>query len=160
MQRLLKGIDTDTWSGPKAEKHTFKVRGGTVSLTTAQIMSLYELSKRDQARGHILGGGIRPSDTVKKMRIDKTFRPVTLTAQDLKEIVGTLTPEQRAVADGIADFFKVTAEWGNEVSMKLYGYRKFTEQKLFPIVSDKNYPFTTMQGDLKRPDAVLKKIWV
>ena len=157
MQRLLKGIDTDTWSGPKAEKHTFKVRGGTVSLTTAQIMSLYELSKRDQARGHILGGGIRPSDTVKKMRIDKTFRPVTLTAQDLKEIVGTLTPEQRAVADGIADFFKVTAECGNEVSMKLYGYRKFTEQNYFPIVSDKNY-LTTMQGDLKRPDAVLKNL--
>ena len=157
MQRLLKGIDTDTWSGPKAEKHTFKVRGGTVSLTTAQIMSLYELSKRDQARGHILGGGIRPSDTVKKMRIDKTFRPVALTAQDLKEIVGTLTPEQRAVADGIADFFKVTAEWGNEVSMKLYGYRKFTEQNYFPIVSDKNY-LTTMQGDLKRPDAVLKNL--
>ena len=157
MQRLLKGNDTDTWSGPKAEKHTFKVRGGTVSLTTAQIMSLYELSKRDQARGHILGGGIRPSDTVKKMRIDKTFRPVTLTAQDLKEIVGTLTPEQRAVADGIADFFKVTAEWGNEVSMKLYGYRKFTEQNYFPIVSDKNY-LTTMQGDLKRPDAVLKNL--
>lgn len=157
MQRLLKGIDTDTWSGPKAEKHTFKVKGGTVSLTTAQIMSLYELSKRDQARGHILGGGIRPSDTVKKMRIDKTFRPVTLTAQDLKEIVGTLTPEQRAVADGIADFFKVTAEWGNEVSMKLYGYRKFTEQNYFPIVSDKNY-LTTMQGDLKRPDAVLKNL--
>ena len=157
MQRLLKGIDTDTWSGTKAEKHTFKVRGGTVSLTTAQIMSLYELSKRDQARGHILGGGIRPSDTVKKMRIDKTFRPVTLTAQDLKEIVGTLTPEQRAVADGIADFFKVTAEWGNEVSMKLYGYRKFTEQNYFPIVSDKNY-LTTMQGDLKRPDAVLKNL--
>ena len=157
MQRLLKGIDTDTWSGPKAEKHTFKVRGGTVSLTTAQIMSLYELSKRDQARGHILGGGIRPSDTVKKMRIDKTFRPVALTAQDLKEIVGTLTPEQRAVADGVADFFKVTAEWGNEVSMKLYGYRKFTEQNYFPIVSDKNY-LTTMQGDLKRPDAVLKNL--
>ena len=157
MQRLLKGIDTDTWSGTKAEKHTFKVRGGTVSLTTAQIMSLYELSKRDQARGHILGGGIRPSDTVKKMRIDKTFRPVTLTAQDLMEIVGTLTPEQRAVADGIADFFKVTAEWGNEVSMKLYGYRKFTEQNYFPIVSDKNY-LTTMQGDLKRPDAVLKNL--
>lgn len=157
MQRLLKGIDTDTWSGSKAEKHTFKVRGGTVSLTTAQIMSLYELSKRDQARGHILGGGIRPSDTVKKMRIDKTFRPVTLTAQDLAEIVGTLTPEQRTVADGIADFFKVTAEWGNEVSMKLYGYRKFTEQNYFPIVSDKNY-LTTMQGDLKRPDAVLKNL--
>lgn len=157
MQRLLKGIDTDTWSGPKAEKHTFKVRGGTVSLTTAQIMSLYELSKRGQARGHILGGGIRPSDTVKKMRIDKTFRPVTLTVQDLKEIVGTLTPEQRAVADGIADFFKVAAEWGNEVSMKLYGYRKFTEQNYFPIVSDKNY-LTTMQGDLKRPDAVLKNL--
>lgn len=157
MQRLLKGIDTDTWSGPKAEKHTFKVKGGTVSLTTAQIMSLYELSKRDQAMGHIMGGGITPSDTVKGIRIEKGGRPVTLTARDLAEIVGTLTPEQRAVADGIADFFKITAEWGNEVSMKLYGYRKFTEQNYFPIVSDKNYLATT-QGDLKRQDAILKNL--
>ena len=157
MQRLLKGVDTDTWSGPKAKKHTFKVKGGTVSLNTSQIMSLYELSKRDQARGHILGGGIRPSDTVKGTRIDKAFRPVTLTAQDLAEIVGTLTPEQRMVADGIADFFKTTAEWGNEVSMKLYGYRKFTEPNYFPIVSDKNY-ITTMQGDLKHQDAILKNL--
>ena len=157
MQRLLKGIDTDTWSGPKAVKHTFKVRGGTVSLTTAQIMSLYELSKRDQARGHIFGGGITPSDTVKGIRVEKGGRPVTLTAQDLKEIVGTLTPEQRAVADGIADFFKVTAEWGNEVSMKLYGYRKFTEQNYFPIVADKNY-LDTPQGNVTRADAVLKNL--
>lgn len=157
MQRLLKGVDTDTWSGPKAKKHTFKVKGGTVSLNTAQIMSLYELSKRDQARGHILGGGIRPSDTVKGTQVDKAFRPVTLTAQDLAEIVGTLTPEQRMVADGIADFFKTTAEWGNEVSMKLYGYRKFTEPNYFPIVSDKNY-ITTMQGDLKHQDAILKNL--
>lgn len=157
MQRLLKGIDTDTWSGPKAEKHAFKVKGGTVSLNTAQIMSLYELSKRDQARGHILGGGIRPSDTVKGTQVNKAFRPVTLTAQDLAEIVGTLTPEQRMVADGIADFFKTTAEWGNEVSMKLYGYRKFTEPNYFPIVSDKNY-ITTMQGDLKHQDAILKNL--
>lgn len=157
MQRLLKGVDTDTWSGPKAKKHTFKVKGGTVSLNTAQIMSLYELSKRDQARGHILGGGIRPSDTVKGTRVDKAFRPVTMTAQDLAEIVGTLTPEQRMVADGIADFFKTTAEWGNEVSMKLYGYRKFTEPNYFPIVSDKNYT-TTMQGDPKHQDAILKNL--
>lgn len=157
MQRLLKGVDTDTWSGPKAKKHTFKVKGGTVSLNTAQIMSLYELSKRDQARGHILGGGIRPSDTVKGTRIDKAFRPITMTAQDLAEIVGTLTPEQRMVADGIADFFKTTAEWGNEVSMKLYGYRKFTEPNYFPIVSDKNYT-TTMQGDPKHQDAILKNL--
>ncbi len=93
------------------------------------------------------------------MRIDKTFRPVTLTAQDLKEIVGTLTPEQRAVADGIADFFKVTAEWGNEVSMKLYGYRKFTEQNYFPIVSDKNY-LTTMRRGTSNGLMPCSKIWV
>ena len=157
MQNVLKGINTEEWSGNKAKKHTFKLSGGTVSLTAAQIMSLYELSKREQARGHILGGGIRPSDTVKGFRIDKSKSPVTMTFSELNQIVKTLTPEQRTVADKIADFFKTTAEWGNEVSMRLYGYRKFTEQNYFPIVSDKNY-ITTLQGDFRHPDAMLKNL--
>lgn len=157
MKPVLKGVDTETWSGDKAEKHIFHVSKGTLKLTTAQIMSLYELSKREQARGHILGGGIRPSDTVKGNQVDRSFRPVQLKPAELERIIHTLTPEQRRVADKIAAFFQTTSEWGNEVSAKLYGYRKFTEQNYFPIVSDRNY-ITTLQGDPKHQDATLKNL--
>lgn len=157
MKPVLKGVDTETWSGDKAEKHIFHVSKGTLKLTTAQIMSLYELSKREQARGHILGGGIRPSDTVKGNQVDRSFRPVQLKPAELERIIDTLTPEQRRVADKIAAFFQTTSEWGNEVSAKLYGYRKFTEQNYFPIVSDRNY-ITTLQGDPKHQDATLKNL--
>lgn len=157
MKPVLKGVDTETWSGDKAEKHIFHVSKGTLKLTTAQIMSLYELSKREQARGHILGGGIRPSDTVKGNQVDRSFRPVQLKPAELERIIDTLTPEQKRVADKIAAFFQTTSEWGNEVSAKLYGYRKFTEQNYFPIVSDRNY-ITTLQGDPKHQDATLKNL--
>lgn len=161
MKPVLKGVDTETWSGDKAEKHIFHVSKGTLKLTTAQIMSLYELSKREQARGHIFGGGIKPSDTVKKTakgkEIDRSFHPVQLKPAELERIIDTLTPEQKRVADKIAAFFQTTSEWGNEVSAKLYGYRKFTEQNYFPIVSDKNY-ITTLQGDPNHKDATLKNL--
>ena len=161
MKPVLKGVDTETWSGDKAEKHIFHVSNGTLKLTTAQIMSLYELSKREQARGHIFGGGIRPSDTVKKTakgkEIDRSFHPVQLKPAELERIIHTLTPEQKRVADKIAAFFQTTSEWGNEVSAKLYGYRKFTEQNYFPIVSDKNY-ISTPQGDPNYQDATLKNM--
>lgn len=161
MKPVLKGVDTETWSGDKAEKHIFHVSKGTLKLTTAQIMSLYELSKREQARGHIFGGGIKPSDTVKKTakgkEIDRSFHPVQLKPAELERIIDTLTPEQKRVADKIAAFFQTTSEWGNEVSAKLYGYRKFTEQNYFPIVSDRNY-ITTLQGDPNHQDATLKNL--
>lgn len=161
MKPVLKGVDTETWSGDKAEKHIFHVSNGTLKLTTAQIMSLYELSKREQARGHIFGGGIRPSDTVKKTakgkEIDRSFHPVQLKPAELERIINTLTPEQKRVADKIAAFFQTTSEWGNEVSAKLYGYRKFTEQNYFPIVSDQNY-ITTLQVDPNHQDATLKNM--
>lgn len=157
MKSVLKGVDTETWSGDKAEKHIFHVSKGTLKLTTAQIMSLYELSKREQARGHIFGGGIRPSDTVKGNQVDRSFHPVQLKPAELERIINTLTPEQKRVADKIAAFFQTTSEWGNEVSAKLYGYRKFTEQNYFPIVSDENY-ISTSQDDPNHQDAILKNL--
>jgi len=48
-------------SGKKAARHTFTLAGGTVELTTAQIMELYELNKREQARGHITPSHCRHS---------------------------------------------------------------------------------------------------
>ena len=168
MQETLNGIDTKEWSGEKSAMHVFHVSGGSITLTTAQVMSLYELSKRKQAMGHILGGGIKAAPIQRGWfngkrlglpHMESSTRPITLSADDVQAIVRSLTAEQRKVADRIADFFKTTSRWGNEVSSQMYGYSKFTEENYFPIVSDKDY-LTTMQGDLKKPDAILKNLGI
>lgn len=51
------------------ETQTFQLHSGEkLTLTTAQMMSLYELMKRPQAREHILLGGIRPENRAQGLR--------------------------------------------------------------------------------------------
>ena len=123
------------------ETHTFDLEGGKLTMSTAQVMSLYELMKREQARDHILKGGIRP-DTItggRALREDRRSAPVHVTAEDLATITGVLTEEQRRMADGLQKFMGGDlAELGNEASMEVYGYRKFNERDYFPIQVDKN----------------------
>ena len=123
------------------ETHTFEVEGGTVTLSTAQIMSLYELMKRQQAQEHIFTGGIRPEAIPRRFGIRETrsSAPVRVTAENLAEIVGTLTDEQVEMADKLQQYMGGRlSELGNEASMEVYGYRKFTEPHYFPIQVDRN----------------------
>lgn len=153
MEKLLKDKNISQkmlreWTGKKAEQKTFEVGSGTLTLTPAQIMSLYVLNKRDAARGHIYNktGGIKsaPTLTYDKEKhgyvIKKAENPVAVTALEVQKITDTLSQEQKDIADAIVKYFTtVTSEWGNEVSMRLYGYKKFNAKNYFPIVSDKNY---------------------
>ena len=123
------------------ETHTFQVDGGTVTLATAQIMSLYELMKREQAQEHIFTGGIRP-ETIpgqRGLRESRRSAPAHVTAENLAEMVGTLTDEQVEMADKLQQYMGGRlSELGNEASMEVYGYRKFTEPHYFPIQVDRN----------------------
>lgn len=123
------------------EVHTFDLSGGKLKMSTAQVMSLYELMKREQARDHILKGGIRP-DTITgghALREDRRSAPVHVTAEDLATITGVLTDEQIKIADGLQKYMGgELSELGNEASMAVYGYRKFNERNYFPIKVDKN----------------------
>ena len=123
------------------EVHTFDLAGGKLKMSTAQVMSLYELMKREQARDHILKGGIRP-DTItggRALREDRRSAPVHVTAEDIATITGVLTDEQIKIADGLQKYMGgELSELGNEASMAVYGYRKFNERNYFPIKVDKN----------------------
>ena len=123
------------------ETHTFQVDGGTVTLSTAQIMSLYELMKREQAQEHIFTGGIRP-ETIpgqRGLRESRRSAPAHVTAENLAEMVGMLTDEQVEMADKLQQYMGGRlSELGNEASMEVYGYRKFTEPHYFPIQVDRN----------------------
>ncbi len=175
MEKLKKkleigGKEIQEWTGNKAKRQTFQVSGGEISLTPAQVMSLYELNKRPQAREHLynqLRGirtqGVEREVTVKGKKLFKVVEanvPVAVTPSDVKAITDTLTPKQKALADGVVSFFTdQTAAWGNEVSMTLYGYKKFNAQNYFPIVVDKNEIAKT-NADVSRDIQTLKNLGI
>ena len=113
----------------------------TVSMTTAQLMGLYCLSKRKQALGHLFGGGIRITDieTRGKLR-KKTIKQdehYKMDDQMLGRLLSQLTPEQIAVADKLQKYMtEQGSKWGNEVTMKRFGYRGFIEEIYYPIETD------------------------
>ena len=147
MQSIVSQKEIQDW---EHSKQTFKVEGGELTLTVSQIMELYNLSKREQARDHLLLGGIRPLDTSRqeaKMRIKEQFgkgeetyaKAVQVTVEDLGKIIDSLTPKQKQVAEKMQGFLSGNvADWGNKASMTLYGYRKFTEEHYWPIQVNKN----------------------
>lgn len=148
------GSKIEKWRNASQSKE-FEVYGGKITLNPAQIMSLYCLSKRDQAMGHILGGGIVASrvDAASKIKqalgakIESRGSSVMVTMEDVAKITASLTPEQRAMADRLQSYLNnECAEWGNETSMRLYGYRKFTEINYFPIKSADTYLDSNIEG--------------
>lgn len=164
IKNLMGETDISEWSGDKAKLHEFETEGRKeLKLTTAQVMSLYRLLQRDQAKKHILEGGIRPEKTITKAgklkkEVTRYYEPIRVTEKDLLNIIDTLTPEQKRIADGITDFFtSTTSAWGNEVSMQLYGYRKFMARNYFPIVSDNSFT-NSASGDQQGNVQTLKNM--
>ncbi len=139
---LLSAKEMSEWSND-ARPEEVEVFGGKVMLTTAQKMNLYVLMKRAQGAQHILEGGIRPTDTQK----GHTSDVVRVTELDVKRIGDSLTQRQRQVADGLADYMKVLSSWGNEVSLRMYGYEKFTEEHYWPIRTDRNFTFSDLTAE-------------
>ena len=111
-----------------------------VQLTVPQIMSMYCLNKREQARGHLFKGGIRVADfKTEKGKVVSQTDGIIFTEADVSNILNSLTDRQKAVADKLQRFMNtVSTDWGNEVSMARFGYKAFGEENYFPIQSDKN----------------------
>ncbi len=133
-EQTYKPEEVKAWS---KETHTLKLESGkTVKMTTAQMMAFYCLSKREQAIGHLLGGGMRVEDIQNSGRKENVKQPdpFLLTQEDITAINGALTKRQREVADKLQKYMtQQGSEWGNRVSMERFGYRAFTEENYFPI---------------------------
>ena len=156
-------IDDKTARKWDTETHTVMLensKGGQeeVTLTTAQLMSLYCLSRRKQAMGHLMGGGIRIAsidiaEEIESARAAEEGKPVRekkkkkkdvdqaehylLTQGELGRLLSLLTPEQVQAARAMQKYMTDQGSaWGNEVSMRRFGYRAFTEENYFPIETD------------------------
>ena len=120
--------------------HTVQLGSGkAVQMTTAQLMSVYALAKRQQAMGHLMGGGIRVED-IKLEKGKGTIKqadPYVLTQEDIANMTAMLSDRQIEVADALQKYMtEQGSAWGNRVSMERFGYRAFTEPVYFPIESE------------------------
>ncbi len=128
-------LNTDTREFTTAE-------GKSLTLTPAQAMEIYLLSRRQQAQAHLMQGGIVQPEIrdalTGKVKIERGTEAIRLSAEDLKAISDSLTGEQVRMADELQKLTAgALADYGNEASMKAYGYRKFTEKNYWPIHSAK-----------------------
>ncbi len=107
--------------------------GEEITLTADQAMDLYNLFKREQGQGHILTEGIHQPE-VKPKKIKRGTDAIRLSVEDISQIFSNLTEEEIAIADKLQ---KLTAgrlaDMGNEASMKVFGYKKFTGEDYWPI---------------------------
>lgn len=137
---VQKIVDPKTVKKLETTRHTFKTeRGDTLTLTTAQVMDLYNLMKRKQAQQHLEQGGVMQPEIKgrvgsKDRTIERGTDATLLSETDLTNIVGVLTKEETKIADDLQRLTVTTlAAFGNEASMTAYGYKKFTGADYWPI---------------------------
>ena len=135
------------------DRHTFTTgRGVELTLTTDQIMNLYNLARRgEQAMHHLTVGGIVQPEIKRNGKLKEIPRGndnILLTEEDIKSITSVLTPEQVKVANGLQKLASTKlAEWGNNASMQVYGYRKFKEEHYWPIKAAKDAVASSVEKD-------------
>lgn len=127
---------------------SFESLRGKVTMTIEQAMSLYATMKRNQGKDHIFNGGFylvqkekveRPGKKLKKSKVEKSL--VLLNRETgFDTISRLLTDDQRNYVDDMVTY--ITNDIGarrNEVSLKLYGIKRYLEKYYYPIVVDKNF---------------------
>lgn len=153
------GSVLEDWKTDKSAQ-TFKLDSGEeVTMTVAQMMSLYCMSKREAAMNHIMGSGIVLSEVTPARKInalvggkqENRVEAVRMSYFDVKKITEALTKEQRQVADKLQGMMTGTlADWGNEISMQLYGIKLFKDDFYFPIKVSNSY----LTGKLEDPAGI------
>lgn len=131
-------VEPKTVRALQRETHEFTTeRGEKVTLSTAHLMELYELSKREQAHDHLLEGGIVQPE-IEGTKIKRGTDSILLSENDLGAMIGTLDREQLEIADRLQRLTTgLLADMGNRASMQAYGYKKFTGKDYWPIKSAK-----------------------
>ncbi len=139
-QKMQEIVDTETVEAIQKERHEFTTEAGDkLTLTTGQLMSIYNLMHRQQAHDHLMKGGIVQPEIArngKQPRIDRGTEMIPLSADDLQDLAKLLTDEQKKIASELQKMMTgELANWGNEASMAVYGYEKFTGEDYWPIKS-------------------------
>ena len=136
----------------KYQLHEFDLVEGKIKMNTTQIMSLYEILKRKQGKPHVAVGGIKVADYFYKdgafTRKHHQAKAVHIMSSEAQAIIDTLTDEQKALADKMQQYMaSECASWGNRVTEKMFGYKKYEEEDYFPLKTDAHSRATTASSD-------------
>lgn len=132
------------------ELHTVTLGGEQAKLSTAQLMELYALSRREQALNHILRGGILPAPVSGKglVKITRANPIRRITMQEISNAVSLLTAEQVQIAEKLQNYLSTDmSEYGNRASMAVYNVRKFLEKFYWPIRTNRQEIRSDVQKD-------------
>lgn len=151
------------WS--TAKPTLYKIGGRDIYMTPAEVMSLYATYRRNQGILHLLEGGFKTAfNKLKRMKKEeadtrlKNFNPYQPSRKEMEDIFETLTDKQKEVVEKAQDFLSnVVGGWGNETSMEMFGYKKFNDQRYFPISSDEDY-INNVFGDPNQKQKALVNI--
>lgn len=135
-------------------RHEIKLDSGkTVAMSSAQIMTFWCLSHRDQAIPHMQGAGIRMTTLEKFVSKANTQKELvqkdhfSLTLEDVNRINQLLTDRQRTVAREMQQFMQnFGGKLVNEISMARWDFMAATEKDYFPIDT------VETSRDVKNPD--------
>lgn len=139
--------------GKNAKEVTLKLSHGTLTATPAQLMSVYLMLNQEDSRRCLFNeaGGViigkftaeRPKDGKAHIAGKRTFAQsgrLVLNEADAAKISAALTDGQRKRADAISALLNnEAARLGNEVSMAMYGYKKYTTENYFPMRTADDY---------------------
>ena len=137
-EKLYTSKEVNEW---KSTIHDITLEDGSkIQMTTAQLMELSMLLNREQAMKHIQKGGIRVGDITTKKGKLTDVNHYHLSYKDISNMLKLLDGRQMEVAKALQSFMATKgAEWGNEISMRRFGYNFYTEgENYFPIKTDAN----------------------
>lgn len=156
------------WAKAKGDELTMTTQEGhDITLTREQALGLYATWKREnsdngQQAGHLSQGGFVYEDAMaqnkktKEITVD-TAKPNRMSDADMAKVTGWLTEEQKAYADEMVRYMSQDmAALGNEVSMTLFGIKKYGEKYYFPYQSSQNYIYTPLGSGAATNDQRLK----
>lgn len=138
---IISKYDYFSWAKNDKPQEFVTSSGESIYLTTGEKLYIYMAYQREQGKGHILGGGVVPSSQVsKKGKTSEQSKPIRFDEGDMTKLASTLTDEQINFAKEMGEYLSNDlAQLGNEVSLKMYGYEKFTEKNYIPLTSDPNF---------------------
>lgn len=139
--------------GKNAKEVTLKLSRGTLTATPAQLMSIHLMLNQEDSRRCLFNeaGGViigkftaeKPKDGKTHIAKKRTFAQsgrLVLNEADAAKITAALTDGQRKRADAISSLLNnEAARLGNEVSMAMYGYKKYTTENYFPMRTVDDY---------------------
>lgn len=145
-------------------------KGEELSFTVNQAIGIYAVAKREAASDknaqHLTMGGVvfREKTSLKDKVETKLGKQQEtnadahqLSAADVAALQNQLTAEQIAFADDMIEYLSSdVAAWGNETSMSMYGYQKFTEKSYYPFHTSDYFKKTEADGNKNEATAAIK----